>query len=205
MADPKPPRGGKEAVVDRILATEKQTRLLSGANGTQRNQVLKDLSGRGVFIGRSEDFESWSASDLTWTEFPFGPPVTFLIDQPRVVRCQYSVLSNLGMTAYTATATLYGVMRTRLIIDGEIDVAGPVFAQNNVGTTAGTGSSAYRDVSQFQTLTLTDVITLPVGEHTIQGALTEPAMFSNEGPSSWSGGLMQAFNPALVIDVLQPA
>lgn len=205
MADPKPPRAGVDPVVARILEGEKRTRVLESSSGTQRARTMRDVLGRGVYASSSEDFGSWAATDLTWTDLPFGPPVTITISEPRMVRCQFSLLSNLGMTAFTATATIYGVMRTRLMIDGELNLAGPKYAQNNVGSTAGTGSAAYRNVSQFQTLSLIDVLELPAGEHTIQGMLTEPAMFSNEGPTSWSGGLMQAFNPSLVVDVLQLA
>ena len=205
MADPKPPRSGTDVIVDRVVAAEKRTRTFATASGTQRARTMQDLLGRGAYAASSEDSGSWAAVDLTWTELEFGPPVTILIAEPRVVRCQYTVLSNIGMIAFNSTADVYGVMRIRLKIDGELNLAGPRYAQNNVGSSGGVGAAGHRSVSQYQTLSLVDVLTLPAGEHTIQGMLTEPAMFSNEGAGSWSGGAMQAFNPSLVVDVLQLA
>lgn len=205
MADPKPPRSGVDTIVARIRENEKQTRILSGATGTQRGGVLADLSGRlSHFLRDEEGFAQWNRSDGTDTptaesNVPVGEVLEFTIAAHRLVRLVGTINLTARFTADDSNRSGTAWLVATLVVDGVFrtfsDESDAVQANVAIGNP---NTRSNLDQKRARVEVYAD---LSPGTHTVQTGLRY-AQLTPGGSGPWSGQLV-ADTPVLTVDVLQ--
>lgn len=206
MADPKPPRTGVDTVVERILDTEKQTRLLSGASGTQRNRVLADLAGRLSYFARDEDAffqvnrNDGADSPTAQFDVPVGDtPLEFHLRERRLVRLVGTINLSATFTASDVNRSGTAWLVSTLIVDGAFSVYAD--ETDAVQANVSAGSPATRTDIDKKRARVEVYADLQPGTHTVQVGLLY-AQLTPGGSGLWSGQLI-ADTPVLAVDVLQ--
>lgn len=207
MADPKPPRDGVDSVVDRILETERQTRLLSGASGTQRNRVLADLAGRLSYFDLDRDaFQVWERTDggdtpTYLTDIAMGPVLEFALRERRLVRIVTMLSLSVSFTSYDANRSGSAGITAAAIVDGVFGI----FADETDGAFADVplGPPSIRIDGADKRARVEQYLDLQPGEHTVQVGLANVQVTPSGTGTAWNARIT-ADTPAIAVDVLQP-
>jgi hypothetical protein len=207
MADPKPPREGVDSIVSRIRENEKQTRLLSGASGTQRNMVLADLAGRLSYFLTDRDFyQVWERTDggdtpTFLTDIPIGPVLTFGLRERRLVRIVTTSSIDVSFTSYDANRSGSAGITSTAIVDGAFGI----FADETDAAWADIplGPPMIRLDGASKRARVEQYLDLAPGEHTVQVALANVQVTPSGTGTAWNARITAA-SPAIAVDVLQP-
>lgn len=216
MADPKPSRDGAGFIADELKKDRRRQAEQDKASGTQRAQAVptlmeqvarldqtvqrvdeqqQDLLGRLSFSVGSAATVSWS-SPVDVTDQNFGPSYSFSLDRPRVVSVTYQLSGFATAHARPIAATAVARLRARIRVDGVVQ---GVTAHGLFGVTAAysngpdSGSVEVGVVGRW-------VGILSAGGHVVQGAIS-PFISAASGGT----GYVEASEPYLFVDVLQPA
>lgn len=207
MADPKPPRQGKDAAIERIVQGEKRTRDLGGPSGTQRNRVLADVGGRLSYFTVDRDvFQVWQRTDggddqTFLPDIALGPIVEFALRERRLVRIVTTLTIDVSFTSYDANRSGSAGITSTAIIDGVFgafaDETDAAFADIPVGppTIRLDSASKRARVEQY--------LDLQPGAHTVQVGLTNVQVTPSGTGTAWNARIT-AGSPAIAVDVLQP-
>ncbi|RKE60470.1 hypothetical protein [Microbacterium sp. AG238] len=216
MADPKPPRHGAALVVDKIVEVRRTVESLAVASGTERdNTVAKlkaaiaelerqqsiinsqqnDLLGRLAYSTASQARASWGAPVQSSSQ-AFGPSQSFELDRARVVSITFQLSAFATSHARQGGASANSWLSSQIRVDGTLQ---NFASQGSFGVVASySGGPDSGSVSVGLSARWLGI--LPAGAHVVQGALS-PSISVTGGGS----GYVEATNPHLFVDVLQPA
>lgn len=183
-------------------SVERLTQSLGGQNRNNASSIqtlsqqINDLSGR---VGYSTD----STLTQTWTSdqpvnVAWGPVLTFTLTEARVVSIQFSVLGRALATAQSTTSAAFATLRAMVFVDG----AGVGGSRGEIATNVGIAPTSYRSSDLTNTLVSRSLVTLPAGNHAVQGGFA--ARYANT-ISSPASAQITASNPAIFLDILQPS
>lgn len=209
MAEPSPRRTGVDPIVERFNKLAARVAVLEGPTGTQRAQALKqlqrqvaDLVGRVSSYVPSYAIVSWDTTTGNAVNQPFGPVVTFTLDQPRLVRAR--------LTAHAHVSAVRGAgSGSRLEVDAVINPiwdgvrADPMtsfqsgYDEEFMRLPPGTGEA---ELHSYRRLVAEVYTQMDAGEHTAEAWVN--ATFYD--PASGGTGAVTFTNPTVAVDVLQP-
>lgn len=216
MADPKPPRQGAAAIADKIVEVRRTAENLAIASGTERdNTVAKlkdaiaelerqqaiinaqqdDLLGRLAYSTGSQARVAWS-SPIQANNHAFGPSQSFELDRARVVSITFQLSAFATSHARQGGATANSWLSSQIRVNGAVQ---NIASQGSFGVVASYGNGPDNGGVSVG-LSARWLGILPAGSHVVQGAIS-PSISVTGGGS----GYVEATNPYLFVDVLQPA
>ena len=157
-------------------------------------EAQKDLLGReGHTIGDASS-QTWTSSqpdDTAW-----GPTLEFTLTEDRVVSLQFMINADVFVLANDSATSVFAYIKGAIFVNGAM-VGG---ARGDLGTNVGIATHAPRQSSLDGSIFCRSLITLPAGDHTMQGGF-ETRSVQVIGPDG--SGEVGASNPQLFVDVLQ--
>lgn len=193
---------------ERVMSLESQIQVLSQSlSGQNRNSAssiqtlsnqVKDLAGREAYNTSSGESQTWTTPLVT--PFTFGPTLSLTLTQARVISIQSFVSATVYTLATNASSSAFAYLKGAIFLNGSVITSAAGEMGTNVGILPNTGrASTYNGTILSRAL-----ITLPAGTYTIQGGFSERNAQVSGSPAS-GNAYVSASNPALFIDVLQPA
>lgn len=183
----------KQSVQGQNRSTASSLSVLASSIRTLEDQVL-DLSGRVSYSRGLVTSQSWTSS--VTTPFTWGPSISFTLDKPRVISCQTFLTLTVEARTDNATSATFVSSQGIIFADGSA-VTG---ARGRLGVIAQIRPDP---AGQYQyaesTVSSRSLISLPAGDHTIQGGFD----WQNIAVVGSGSGTITASNPNLFIDVLQ--
>lgn len=150
-----------------------------------------DLSGRVSYSTSSSESQSWTSTQPN--NQPWGPTLSFTLNEARVVSLQFTLAGTVVVTTSSGTATSgYAHLRPMLFLNGgSVGPTQPWLHADLYG--AGTSLTAPVEARAL--------VDLPAGDHTLQGGFARRQLITNQGVPLF--GIVGADNPGLIVDVLQ--
>lgn len=216
MADPKPEREGAGWFADQFADIRNDQREQSKASGTQKANAVRrlfeafeelerqqevinaqqaDLLGRLAYSTGSKEKVEWG-TPVEISNQAFGPPLSFELDRPRVVSITYQMSVFATANAPDAGSSANSWLNSRIRVDGVLQ---DFTAHGSFGVVASYGPGADKG-SVSVGLAARWLGILGAGGHVVQGTLSPSIAVTGSG-----SGYVEAAEPYLFVDVLQPA
>ncbi len=156
---------------------------------------VRDLVGRISYQVSDASYNSWNASTGL---VQVGPSLTFKLAEPRVVSITF--MANFRVFSETLNAGIYMTTAGTTIV-----VNGTALSNTSKGSaisrSASNGGGLATNFVQGSNARV--LVTLPAGTHTVRGALSSASLtYSGTGTGT---GYVEIIDPAIYVDVLQPA